>query len=165
MDLTERQWKRLEPLLPKPRVRKDRRGRPWRDPRDVLNGILWVMRTGAPWHDLPSRYPPYQTCHRRFQLWARSGALARVLQAMAEELADAGGFDLTEAFIDATYAGAKKGASASAPPAKARGPRSWQSQTAVVFLSPLLSRVQAPAKLRSSSKPSTRGSSAKRRSD
>lgn len=164
MDLSERQWKRLEPLLPKPRVRKDRRGRPWRESRGVLNGILWVMRTGAPWHDLPSRYPPYQTCHRRFQLWARAGALARVLQAMAQELADAGGFDLTEAFIDATYAGAKKRGSASAPPAKARGPRSWQSQTAVVFLSPLLSQVQALAKSRSSSKPSTRSSSAKRRS-
>ena len=51
MDLTERQWKRLEPLLPKPRVRKDHRGRPWRDPRDVLNRVLWVMRTGAPWQD------------------------------------------------------------------------------------------------------------------
>lgn len=125
MDLTEPQWKRLEPLLPKPRVRKDQRGLPRRDPRDVLNGILWVLRIGAPWHDLPSRYPPYQTCHRRFQLRGRSGALARVLQAMAQELADFGGFDLSEAFIDATFAGAKKGAAASAPPAKARGPRSW----------------------------------------
>lgn len=47
MDLTERQWKRSEPLLPQPRVRKDGRGRPWRDPRDIPNGILWVMRTGA----------------------------------------------------------------------------------------------------------------------
>ena len=159
MDLTERQWTRLAPLLPKPKVRKDKRGRPWRDPRDVLNGILWIMRTGAPGHDLPERYPPYQTCHRRFQLWATSGALQRVLHAMAQELADAGGFDLSEAFIDATYAGAKKGAAASAPPARARGPRSWQSQTAVVFLSPLLSQVQAPAKSRSSSRPSTRGSS------
>ena len=162
MDLTERQWKRLEPLLPKPKVRKDGKGRPWRDPRDVLNGILWVMRTGAPWHDLPSRYPPYQTCHRRFQLWARSGALQRVLQAMARELADAGGFDLTEAFIDATYAGAKKGGAASAPRGRAKGPRSWQSQTAVVFLSPLLSQVRAPAKSRSSSRPSTPRSSTKR---
>lgn len=159
MDLTERQWKRLEPLLPKPKVRKDGKGRPWRDPRDVLNGMLWVMRTGAPWHDLPARYPPYQTCHRRFQLWARSGALQRVLAAMARELADAGGFDLTEAFIDATYAGAKKGGSASAPRGRAKGPRSWQSQTAVVFLSPLLSQVRAPAKSRSSRKPSTRPSS------
>lgn len=48
IDLSEWQWKRVEPLLPKPRVRKDWRGRPWRDPRDVLNGVLWVIQTGAP---------------------------------------------------------------------------------------------------------------------
>ena len=101
MDLTDAQWERLAPLLPKPRVRKDRRGRPWRDPRDVLTGILWVMRTGAPWHDLPPRYPSYQTCHRRVQLWARTGALHRVLCLLARELAAAGGFDFSEAFIDA----------------------------------------------------------------
>ncbi|NOJ94056.1 transposase [Corallococcus coralloides] len=41
-------------------------GRHWRDPRDVLNGILWVLRAGAPWADLPGLYPSYQTCHRRF---------------------------------------------------------------------------------------------------
>ncbi len=65
MDLTEKQWAVLAPLLPKPRVRQDRRGRPWRDPRDVLNGILWVLRTGAPWADLPAlsrlcRSSPYR---------------------------------------------------------------------------------------------------------
>src|SRR5579863_2742482 len=108
MDLTDAQWAILAPLLPKPRRRPDRRGRPWRDPRDVLNGILWVMRTGAPWHDLPNRYPPYQTCHRRFQLWARSGTMYRVLAHLARELAAAGGYDFSEAFIDATFAGAKK---------------------------------------------------------
>lgn len=113
----------MEPLLSTPRVRTDRRGRPWRDPRDVLNGVLWVMRTGALRHDLPTRYPPYQNRHRRFRRWALFGALTRVLHAMAQELADADGFDLTEAFNDATYAGAKEGASASGPPAKARGPR------------------------------------------
>jgi transposase len=42
MGLTERQWQIVEPFLPKPRVREDRRGRPWRDPRDVLNGVLWA---------------------------------------------------------------------------------------------------------------------------
>jgi transposase len=47
--------------------RPDGRGRPWRDARAVLNGVLWVLRTGAPWHDLPDRYPPYHTCDRRFQ--------------------------------------------------------------------------------------------------
>ncbi len=79
MNLTAAQWRRISPLLPKPRLRPDGRGRPWRDPRDVLNGILWVMRTGAPWHDLPPRYPAYQTCHRRLLLWARNGTLAQVL--------------------------------------------------------------------------------------
>ena len=47
VDLSEKQWEVLAPLLPKPRIRKDQRGRPWRDPRDVLNGILWILRTGA----------------------------------------------------------------------------------------------------------------------
>lgn len=148
MDLTDAQWRRLEPLLPKPRVRKDRRGRPWRDPRDVLNGILWVMRTGAPWHDLPDRYPLYQTCHRRFQLWARNGTLARVLHHLGRDLAAAGGYDLTETFIDATFAGAKKGASPSASHAKGKAPRSWHSQMALVFLLPSRSRVRIPARYR-----------------
>src|SRR5258708_28980274 len=70
MDLTEAQWQVLRPLLT-PQRRPDGRGRPWRDARAVLNGILWILRTGAPWHDLPDRYPPYQTCHRRFQQWQR----------------------------------------------------------------------------------------------
>jgi transposase len=150
LDLTDAQWRRLEPLLPKPRVRKDGRGRPWRDPRDVLTGILWIMRTGAPWHDLPHRYPPDQTCHRRFQLWARNGTLNRILHHLAREPAEAGGFDFGEAFIDATFAGAKKGAPASALPAKGKERRLWRLQTALVFLSPLLSQVRIPAKSRSS---------------
>jgi transposase len=65
MDLTDEQWAVLEPLIPKPRLRADGRGRPWRDPRNVLNGISWILKTGAPWADLPRRYPPpYQTCRR-----------------------------------------------------------------------------------------------------
>ncbi len=57
MDFTDAQWARLSPRLPTLRTRPDGRGRPWRDPRDVLNGILWVKRTGAPWKYLPDRYP------------------------------------------------------------------------------------------------------------
>src|SRR5436190_6347765 len=100
MDLTDAQWAILAPLLPKPRVRRDGRGRPWRDPRDVLNGILWVLRTGAPWKDLPGRYPSYQTCHRRFQRWVDNGTLRRVLKALARDLHARGGLDLSETFID-----------------------------------------------------------------
>jgi transposase len=64
---TDEQRDLLEPLIPEPPRREDGRGRPWRDPRDVLNGILRILRAGAPWEDLPERYPPHQTCHRRFQ--------------------------------------------------------------------------------------------------
>ena len=57
MDLTDAQWALLEPLF-RPKRREDGRGRPWQDTRAVLNGVFWVLRTGAPWHDLPRRYPP-----------------------------------------------------------------------------------------------------------
>ena len=108
MDLTDAQWEILEPLF-RPVRRLDGRGRPWAETRAVLNGVLWVLRTGAPWHDLPRRYPAYQTCHRRFQRWQRTGVLERVLQGLAEDLRDRGKLDLSEAFIDASFSSAKKG--------------------------------------------------------
>src|SRR3979411_3399489 len=74
-DLTDAQWAILDTLIPEPTPRRDGRGRPWKDRRAVLNGILWVLRTGAPWADVPDRYPSYQTCHRRFQQWVRSGEM------------------------------------------------------------------------------------------
>ena len=152
MDLTEEQWAIIEPLLPKPRRRPDGRGRPRVEARAVLDGILWVLRTGAPWHDLPPRYPPYQTCHRRFQEWRRKGTLRSILRALAEDLHVRGRLDLSETFIDGTFAGAKKGGSASAKPSAARGPRSWQSQTALVFLSPFALEALRPTKRNSSNK-------------
>ena len=51
------QWILIGPFLPELTRRKDGRGRPWRNNRSVLNGILWILRTGAPWADLPDRYP------------------------------------------------------------------------------------------------------------
>jgi Putative transposase of IS4/5 family (DUF4096) len=56
MDLTDQQWTIIEPLFEEKR-RPDGRGRPWRDARAVLNGVLWVLRTGAPCHDLPDLLP------------------------------------------------------------------------------------------------------------
>ena len=64
-DLSDSQWAVLDPLIPEPSRRKDGRGRPWRARRPVLDGILWVLRTGAPWADLPDRYPPYQRRGRK----------------------------------------------------------------------------------------------------
>ena len=107
-DLTDSEWAALDPVIPEPSGRRDGRGRPWKDRRAVLNGVLWVLRTGAPWADLPDRYPPYQTCHRRFQQWVRSGILKGIFEALAADLRSRGSLDIREAFIDGSFASAKK---------------------------------------------------------
>jgi hypothetical protein len=83
MDLRDAQWSILEPFFT-PKAKLEKRGRPPQDARAVVNGVLWVLRTGAPWHDLPKRYPPYPTCHR----WVSAMATGRDL---GECLAGAGG--------------------------------------------------------------------------
>ena len=75
----------MEPLLRFPQ-RSDGRGRPPKDTRKVLDGVLWILRTGAQWRELPAKNPPYQTCHRRFQQWVRSGQLKKALRVLAKEL-------------------------------------------------------------------------------
>lgn len=55
MGLTDEQWEIIKPLIPEPPKRPEGRGRPRRDNREILNGILWIMRTGAPWKDMPER--------------------------------------------------------------------------------------------------------------
>ena len=141
MELTNEQWNRIEPIIVSSIPSKDPRGRPARDPRKVLNGILWILRTGAPWKDLPRRYPPYQTCHRRFQQWADDGTLEGILEALAAHLEKKGKIDLEEAFIDGTFVSAKKGGPKSARQNAGKALKSWQLQTAQVFLSPLGSKV------------------------
>jgi transposase len=136
MDLTDEQWKVVETILPEDPVRDDGRGRPWSDRRKVLNGALWILRTGAPWQDLPPRYGSYQTGHRRFQNWVRSGVMEALLVALAQHLQAAGGLDLSECFVDGTFVPAKKGGAWLGKPSGARAPRSWALQTAMVFLSP-----------------------------
>lgn len=146
MDLTQEQWHVVEALLPADPVRKDGRGRPWSDRRQVLNGVLWILRTGAPWKDLPDRYGAHQTVHRRFQNWVHSGALAGALLAIAQDLKERGGLDLRECFIDGTFVPAKKGGAASGRPSGAKAPKSWALQTAMVFLSPFSRPVLARLK-------------------
>jgi transposase len=111
-DLTDEQWHLIGPFLPQLPRRRDGRGRPWREHRAVLNGILWILRTGAPWADLPDRYPSYQTCHRRFQHWVRAGLLRSILEVLAQALHHEGRLDLREAFIDGSFAPAKQGGTA-----------------------------------------------------
>jgi transposase len=136
-ELTEEQWAVVEPVLRLER-REDNRGRPWHDTRAVLNGVFWVLGTEAQWRELPEKYPPYQTCHRRFQQWIRSGKLVATLKMLARHLHERGQLNLEEAFVDATFTGAKKGALPSAPLGAARAPGSSLSPLLTVFLSPYL---------------------------
>ncbi|MBK6473963.1 MAG: IS5 family transposase [Flavobacteriales bacterium] len=110
MDISDKQWEVLEKPLTSIFHKSETRGRPRQDPRAVLNGILWICRTGAPWADLPGRYPPYQTCHRYHKHWCKSGSWDKLLHALASDLRDRGKIDITECFIDGTFASAKKGA-------------------------------------------------------
>ena len=146
MDLTDEQWTILQPFIPEPPRRDDGRGRPWKPARDVLNGILWILRTGAPWQDMPDRYPPYQTCHRRFQRWKQEGVMDKILLSLAQDLKERGELDVRECFIDGTFVVAKKGALGWERPSGAKVRRSWQWQTALVFQSPSASRVLAHMK-------------------
>jgi transposase len=89
-DLTDEEWLRIAPLLPELRPRSELRGRPLANTRAVLNGVLWVMFSGATWSAIRARYPSYQTCHRRFKAWHQSGVLKRLL----EQLFGGAGVDL-----------------------------------------------------------------------
>lgn len=137
MLLTDEQWKAIEPHLPTEERSPPRKqgGRPWADARQVLDGVLWVLRTGAPWADLPRRFPPYQTCHRRFQRWSTTGVMPKLLAALRRDLEKRGGVENVEAFIDGTYVPAKKGGPASAAVALGTRRNSWRLQTAMVFRS------------------------------
>ena len=163
-ELSDAQWQLIELIL-QPKRRSDGRGRPWQETRAVLNGILWILGTGAQWRELPKKYPPYQTCHRRFQHWVREGKLERILRVLAEELQARGRLQLEEAFIDASFTGVKKGASQSGPPNAAKGRKSSLSPMITVFLSPLVSKALRRTKANSSKASSDTASSPPSRHD
>ena len=109
-ELTDEQWAVLESLIPPTIRRSDGRGRPeMHDNRAVLNGILWVLRTGAAWADLPERFPSGSTCFRRFSRWVKEGIFRQILETLARHLEEVGQIDLSECFIDGTFVLAKKG--------------------------------------------------------
>ena len=89
-ELTDEQWAAVEPLLPK---RTASTGRPPKDPRLMLNGIFWVLCTGAPWRDLPPRFGPWQTVYDHFRTWRKAGVFAAVLDALQVKLDRAGLID------------------------------------------------------------------------
>ena len=112
-----------------------------RSSRHSQRHTLGPAHRGAPWRDLPERYPPYRTCHRRFQQWTEEGVFEDILHALTFDLKERGGLDLSECFVDGTFVGAKKGEGQWERPSGARVRSSWRWQTALVFLSPCTQRV------------------------
>jgi len=146
--LVDEQWHLLAPLLKRSQAKTTKRGRPRLPDRPVLDGILWILKTGAQWNELPDKYPPYQTCHRRFQEWVRSGVFAELLRVLAQDMEARGGISLEECFIDGTFSSAKKGELVLARRNVAKAPSSWSSATESLFRSPstwaLLLRMKSP---------------------
>jgi transposase len=98
-ELTDEQWERLQSLLP---PRKPHTGRPNKDHRIVINAILWLLRTGAPWRDLPERYGSWKTVASRFYRWQRAEIWHHILQSLQQEAAAAGKLDWRLHHVDGT---------------------------------------------------------------
>ena len=120
-ELTDDEWNRVAPLLPPENSGKQ--GRPSICNRTILNGIVWIARSGAPWRDLPERYGAWQTVYSRFRKWIEDGILDNIFRVLSLEA------ELTELSIDASIvqahqhsAGAKKGA------IKRNWTQPWRSQ-------------------------------------
>jgi transposase len=98
-DLTDTEWERIAPLLPSS---QGRRGGQWLDHRQMMNGILWILRTGAQWEDLPLRYGPRSTAHDRLRRSEREGVWERVLRALQRDADQAGDLHWTVVSVDGT---------------------------------------------------------------
>ena len=88
-ELTDAQWRQIEPLLPP----RQGRGRPYRDHRTMLQAWFWILNTGSPWRDLPERFGPWKTAYNRFNRWRQVGWIDRLLQALPIRLDAAGHID------------------------------------------------------------------------
>jgi transposase len=122
-DLTDDQWAVIEPLLPTPASQ----GRPpTRRRRQLIDGIRWRTRTGAPWRDIPAVYGPWQTIYGLFRRWQRDGTWRRVLTAL-QARADAAGAITWDVSVDSTIARAHQHAAGARKRGTARSNRPAES--------------------------------------
>lgn len=111
-ELTDTQWERIEAVMPT----STGQGRRWKDHRQMMNGILWVLHSGAPWRDLPERYGSWKTVYERFRRWRDEGFFDRLLERLQMHLDEEGLIDWDLWCIDGSNvrahrcaAGAQKG--------------------------------------------------------
>jgi transposase len=115
-EMTPEQFSAVEDLVPK----NGKRGGQWKDHRTTLNGILWILHTGAQWRGLPERYGKWKSVHARFSRWRRDGTFDRILQRLHLRLDEAGRIDHDLWCVDATSIRASR-ASAGAVGGKRQG--------------------------------------------
>jgi transposase len=97
-DLTDAQWDCIATLFPKPAAT----GRPSADWRQVMDAILWIVRTGAPWRDLPAEFGPWQTVYHHFNRWSSDGRLDKILSHLKRAMSDSESFDHELWCVDGT---------------------------------------------------------------
>ena len=107
-EITDEEWEQIKPYIPEEQEAGSR-GRPSKDSRTMLNGIFWILRSGAAWRDLPERYGPWQTVYKRFVKWSEAGIFEKIFKDLATDA------DMQDISIDSTCikahkssAGAKK---------------------------------------------------------
>lgn len=105
-ELNEEQFQLIEDLLPK----TGSPGGQWRDHRQILNGMFWVLNSGAQWREMPDRYGPWETVYSRFRRWSRDGTFARMLERLQLELNEDGTIDLDTWYVDSTIVRASRSA-------------------------------------------------------
>ena len=104
-ELTDAQWELIQPLLPQ----KKPTGRPRADDRNTLEGILYVLRVGCRWKDLPRQYGAYSTCWTRLTQWEEAGVWERIWRQILSTLDQQGKLEWSQAFLDGSFVPAKKG--------------------------------------------------------
>lgn len=125
-ELTDERWLLINDLFPEPPV-GPKGGRPVIAARLCFEGILWLLRSGARWKDMPSRFPSATTCWRRHREWTRSGVWEKAWARLVRRLDRESRVNCDESFADGTFSSAKKGVKRLARRSEAREPRSWCS--------------------------------------
>jgi transposase len=105
-ELTDAQFALIEELLPK----NGRRGGQWNDHRTTLNGIFWILHSGAQWRELPERYGQWKSVYDRFTRWRKDGTIDRILERLHRTLDERGRIDLDLWCVDATCIRASRSA-------------------------------------------------------
>jgi len=124
--MTDAVWERMEPLLPD----QNSFGRPRSSDRDGLEGILWVLKTGARWRDIPAHLPSATTCWRRLRDWEEGEVWDKQWRGFIFQLDQQGLLDWEECFMDGSFAPAKKEDDALGKPRKEKAQSGWWWRTA-----------------------------------